>query len=106
MIKSHKEVTKQYESRFFLLFLLDDEGSGVGSGSVPLTNGGNIRIHCQILLLLKINLLLYFQSRMTYFSLKHLNEVLAVFNCSIFEQFYEFYEATTFYKSLFIDKQF
>jgi|LakMenE01Jun11ns_1017448.scaffolds.fasta_scaffold8438066_1 hypothetical protein len=40
-IKSHKEVTKQKKSRFFLLFLLDDgrigsvlvtNGSGYGSG--------------------------------------------------------------------------
>ncbi len=36
-IKSHKEVTKQYKSRFFLLFLLDDRRSG--SGTFPLTNG-------------------------------------------------------------------
>ncbi len=33
--KSHKEVTKQEESRFFLLFCLMKEGSG----SVPRTNG-------------------------------------------------------------------
>jgi hypothetical protein len=32
--KSHKEVTKQYKPRVFLLFLLDD-----GAGSVLLTNG-------------------------------------------------------------------
>jgi hypothetical protein len=36
-IKSHKEVTKQYESKFFLLFCLKKEGSG--AGAVPLTNG-------------------------------------------------------------------
>jgi hypothetical protein len=45
-MKSHKEVTKQKESRFFLLFLLDDGRSR----SVLLTNGSgsgrpkNIRI--------------------------------------------------------------
>ncbi len=32
-IKNHKEVTKQYKSRFVLLFLFDDRGCG--SGSVP-----------------------------------------------------------------------
>ncbi len=38
--KSHKEVTKQKKSRFFLLFLLDDlEGSGTGAGSIRVTNG-------------------------------------------------------------------
>jgi hypothetical protein len=36
-IKSQKEVTKQKELRFFLLFCLMIEGSG--SGSIPLTNG-------------------------------------------------------------------
>ncbi len=35
--KSPKEVTKQWESKFFLLFFLDVEGSG--SRSIPLTNG-------------------------------------------------------------------
>ncbi len=40
-IKSHKEVTKQKELKFFLLFLLDDtvERYGSVSGSVSLTTG-------------------------------------------------------------------
>jgi hypothetical protein len=42
-IKRPKEVTKQQESRFFLLFLLDNRrartGFGAGSGSIPLTHG-------------------------------------------------------------------
>ena len=37
--KSHKEVTTQEESRFFLLFCLMKEGSGSEAGSVPRTNG-------------------------------------------------------------------
>ncbi len=37
LVKSHKKVTKQQKSRFFLLFLLDDGGSG--AGSVLVTNG-------------------------------------------------------------------
>jgi hypothetical protein len=37
-IKSHKEVTKQEETKFFLLVMLD-EGYGSGAGSVSLTNG-------------------------------------------------------------------
>ncbi len=36
-IKSHKEVTKQQESMFFLLFLLDDRR--IGYGPLSLTNG-------------------------------------------------------------------
>jgi hypothetical protein len=40
---SHKQVTKQLESMFLLLFLLDDrrmiEGSESGAGSIPMTNG-------------------------------------------------------------------
>ncbi len=39
-IKSQKEVTKQQESRFFLLFLLDDRS---WYGSIPLTNGSGSR---------------------------------------------------------------
>jgi hypothetical protein len=35
-IKGKKEVTKQEESRFFLLFRLMIEGSGARSGSMPL----------------------------------------------------------------------
>jgi hypothetical protein len=38
-IKSPKEVTKLWESWFFLLFLLDDRRIIEGSGSIPLTNG-------------------------------------------------------------------
>jgi hypothetical protein len=42
-IKIPKEVTKLQESRFFLLFLLEDrriiEGSGAGSRFTPLSNG-------------------------------------------------------------------
>jgi hypothetical protein len=38
-IKSPKEVTKQKESRFFLLFCLPIEGSGSVCGSNPLTYG-------------------------------------------------------------------
>ncbi len=40
-IKSPKEVTKQLESRFFLLFCLLIEGSG----SIPLTNGSGSGMH-------------------------------------------------------------
>jgi hypothetical protein len=39
--KSRKEVTKQYESKFFLLFCMIIEGSG--SGSTALTNGSGSR---------------------------------------------------------------
>jgi hypothetical protein len=39
-IKIHKEVTKQWELRFSLLFLLEkDPEPDFGSGSVPRTNG-------------------------------------------------------------------
>jgi hypothetical protein len=38
-IKSHKEVTKQQKSMFFLLFLIEGSGAGAGSGSISLTNG-------------------------------------------------------------------
>ncbi len=41
--KSKRSHKKQEESRFFLLYLLDDRlmivGSGSGSGTIPLTNG-------------------------------------------------------------------
>ncbi len=33
MIKSHKDVTKQYKSRLFFIFCLSMEGSGCGAGS-------------------------------------------------------------------------
>ncbi len=54
-IKSQKEVTKQKELRFFLLFFLI-EGLGSGAGSIPMTNGSgagsrgpkNIRIRIRI----------------------------------------------------------
>jgi hypothetical protein len=42
-IKSKKEVTKQYKSRFSFYFCLMREGSGSGSGSIPLTNGSGSR---------------------------------------------------------------
>jgi hypothetical protein len=47
-LRSHEGVTKQQELRFLSLFLLDEEGSGAGTGSVTHTNGSgwpkNIRI--------------------------------------------------------------
>jgi hypothetical protein len=38
-VRSQKEVAKQLESRFFLLFCLVIEGSRSGSGSIILTDG-------------------------------------------------------------------
>jgi hypothetical protein len=41
LVKSHKEVTKQKKSRFFLLFLEGSgSGAGPGAGFVLVTNGG------------------------------------------------------------------
>jgi hypothetical protein len=44
-VKSQKEITNQYKSRYFLLFCLMIEGSGseAGSGSIHLTNGSGSR---------------------------------------------------------------
>ncbi len=39
LVKSHKAVTKYKQSRFFLVFLLDDGGSAAGSRSILVTNG-------------------------------------------------------------------
>ncbi len=43
-IKSHKEVTKQLKSRFFLLFLLDDRRIRIRIRICTLTNGSGSKL--------------------------------------------------------------